>query len=165
LITTGSTQGIETTMTTPVELVGAVLTLCVAVIAGTAAHELAHGLALRFGGVPYTIRWRPRHGRGRLSPSSALAAVTPQAGATATATTHRLAALAPLALATPFVLVLVGLVPDPFQHAPLPVQAALVGWLGCAIPSPQDFAVVWHAERALENAHADEGASEPVESP
>jgi hypothetical protein len=35
-----------------------------------------------------------------------------------------------------------------FATGSLAAQLALVGWLACAIPSPQDFSVVWYAHRA-----------------
>jgi hypothetical protein len=54
----------------------------------------------------------------------------------------------PLTLALAFVLVPFGVVPDPFATGGLAAQLAVVGWLACAIPSPQDFSVVWYAHRA-----------------
>ncbi|AQL41525.1 hypothetical protein BV210_01815 [Halorientalis sp. IM1011] len=141
---------------TPVELVGAALALCASVAAGTVAHEVSHALVLRASGHSCVIRWRPDRDDGRLRPRSALASVTPRVGSTSSPTAFRLAALAPLVLALPLALALLGVVPDPFQHAPVPVQAALVGWLGCALPSPQDFAVVWYADRAIAQATPDD---------
>jgi len=62
----------------------------------------------------------------------------------------RAASLAPLALATPLAAVLVGAVPDPFAGGSLYLQLVVVGWLACSLPSPQDFSLVWHANRVLE---------------
>jgi hypothetical protein len=150
---------------TPVELVGAALALCASVAVGTVAHEVSHALALRASGLACDIRWRPDRDGGRFGPGRTLASVMPRVESTASPTAFRLAALAPLGLALPLALALLGVVPDPFRHAPIPVQAALVGWLGCALPSPQDFAVVWYAERALAQATAEEDvAGEPGES-
>ena len=52
-------------------------------------------------------------------------------------------------LVVPFALVPLGVVPDPFALGNPVVAAAAIGWAGCALPSPQDFALVWYPERAL----------------
>lgn len=144
-------------MSTPEALLAAALALCVSVAAGTIAHELSHALALRAAGHRSEIQLRPERRDGRHRLRKAWATVTPQIDASASPTAIRLAALAPLALATPLALVLAGLAPDPFRGGPLWTQAALIGWLGCALPSPRDFAVVWYAHRALATETDDEG--------
>lgn len=150
---------------TPVELIVAALALSGSVAVGTAAHELSHSIALWAGGYRCEIRWWPNRGRGWLRPRSAFASVTPQVDGTASPMALRCAALAPLTLATPLALALAGLLPDPYESGPLAVQAALIGWLGCALPSPQDFAVVWYADRALARASAGgDGAGQSADS-
>jgi hypothetical protein len=137
----------------PAVLLGAGFALVVAVVAGTVAHELAHALVLRTLGVPYRIEWLPdreeagmfRAGlRGRwatVNPCNVPRGLSPWR--------LRVAALAPLGLATPLALALLGVLPDPFQTGNPYAGAAAIGWLACALPSPQDFSVVWYAERAI----------------
>jgi len=122
----------------------AALALVGCVVVGTVVHELAHVTVLSLLGVPYDVRVfrRDDAGSGRLS--GALVSVVPDHTTDRTAGL-RVAALMPLALAVPLLLVPLGVVPDPFVTGDLPAQLALVGWLACAIPSPQDFSVVWYA--------------------
>jgi len=138
---------------TPIELVVAGLTLAGSVAAGTVAHELSHALSLGLFGHGYEVRFHPaRTGAdGRLS--GALATVVPDQPDTADGTAAlRLSALMPLTLAAPLTLVPLGVVPDPFATGNLAAQLALVGWLACALPSPQDFSVAWYAERLLDES-------------
>lgn len=137
---------------TPLELLGAAAALCCAVAVGTVCHELSHAIALRAAGVPCEIEFLPDRG------DAPLRAGLPGAGATVTPThlpddvspDHlRIAALTPLFLAAPFALVLAGAAPDPFAVGSLPLEAAAVGWLACALPSPQDFSLVWYPEAAI----------------
>jgi len=137
---------------TPVELVAAGVVLVVTVVAGTVVHELSHAVALQALRVPCTVvafpdsgkagflggvtgRWatvRPTANRDRLSPWRL-----------------RVAALTPVCLLAPFVLVGAGVAPDPLATGNPPVVAATAGWVGCALPSPADFALVWTPEQAL----------------
>lgn len=138
---------------TPLELAAACLGLGVSVLAGTVAHELSHAAMLKLVGVPYDFRWLPGRtdddAKTRLS--GALASVVPRQDVERDAATGlRVAALMPFVLALPLLAVPFGVVPDPFSTGHLPVQMAVVGWLGCSLPSPQDFSVAFHAERALE---------------
>lgn len=66
----------------------------------------------------------------------------------------RVAALSPLALAVPLGAVAVGAVPDPFAGGHLLARLGLVGWLACALPSPSDFSVAFHAEQPVEDGGA-----------
>lgn len=68
------------------------------------------------------------------------------------------AALMPLCLAFPLALIPFGVLPDPFVSGELGPKLALIAWIGCSIPSPQDFSVAWYPEMALATARA--GASE-----
>ena len=139
----------------PEELLGAGLVLVTALVAGTVAHELSHAVALRAFGVPYVMEWLPnRHDAGlvRASISGGWATVRPKnIPRELPSWSLRVAALMPLLLATPLALVGLGAVPDPSQAASAYPMAATVGWLACAIPSPQDFSLVWYAERAIAN--------------
>lgn len=134
-------------------MVAAVPLLVAAVAAGTVVHELLHASALRAFGVPYRIEWLPGHdGTGLLEASLYVkwAAVTPRSFPDdLSAWRLRVAALAPIALATPFVLIATGLLPDPFATDAVLLKVVAIAVMACAIPSPQDFSLFWHAERAL----------------
>lgn len=141
-------------------MVGAGGVLLAAVVLGTIAHELSHAAALRTFAVPYVIEWLPARtdvGPLRASIVGGWARVRPRRLPPALSPWElRVAALAPLLLATPLVLVPLGVVPDPFETGNSYLIAATLGWTACAIPSPQDFSLVWHAERALVRGLTDE---------
>lgn len=135
----------------PIQLLAAVTALLLSVAVGLLVHELAHAAALRASGVPCDVEWFPGSG-GLLGGGVAgrWATVTPRAVPEGLAPWRlRVASMMPLVLALPFVAVLAGVVPDPLATAGLPLKLALVGWLACSLPSPQDFSVLFHAERAL----------------
>lgn len=145
---------------TPVELGLAGLVLAVAVGIGTVVHELSHALVLRAFAIPHDLEWLPdsdRQGMLAVGISGRLAAVTPRAPAPELPPWGlRVAALAPLALALPLALVPLGVLPDPVAAGNVYLIAATIGWLACALPSPQDFSLVWYAERAIaEHAERD----------
>lgn len=127
--------------------------LLLALGVGTVAHESAHALVLWVLGVPFDVRWLPD--RRETSPAGAgfpgrWATVTPRSlPADVPPWGLRVAALAPLAMATPMALVLVGVLPDPVQTGSPPLAAAAVAWFACALPSPRDFSLFWHAEGAV----------------
>lgn len=134
-------------------LFGAGVVLVGTVAVGLVAHELTHALALYSLGVPYEIQWLPggeqSEGRSRRF-SGTLAVVTPSQIPTAVPTRGiQLSALAPLLLTLPLLLVLSGVLPlAPPTDNPY-VTALTVAWLGCSLPSPQDFSVFWYAEDAV----------------
>lgn len=126
--------------------------LVVGVVAGLVAHEWAHAVALRAAGIDYVVEVFPdRDGtvRGLLA-SCPWAQVRPLPTERDPAWALRFAALAPIVLALPVAALTVA------DHAPtgdVPVLTALViGWLACAIPSPQDFSVAFYAHALLETA-------------
>lgn len=125
-------------------------------VVGVVAHELSHALALRLAGVSYTVELLPgREDRGNLSAGigSPLARVRPtRLPDDLSPWSIRGAALMPFVLSAPLGLVLAGVVPDPFAAGALVPQLALVIWIGCSIPSPQDFSVAWYPRRAMEIA-------------
>lgn len=138
---------------TPVELGLAGLVLAVAVGTGTVAHELSHALILRALAIPHDLEWLPDSDEVSVlavGVSGRLAAVTPRAPAPDLPPWGlRVAALAPLTLALPLALVPLGILPDPVASGNIYLIAATIGWLACALPSPQDFSLVWYAERAI----------------
>lgn len=135
------------------QLLGVAAVLGASVGAGIVAHELAHAAALRLFGVGFEVAWLPgRDETGLLRSLFAgkLAAVTPRADPDARPTLAlRAAAMAPLLLVAPLALVPLGVLPDPFLAEDPYLAAAVVGWMACGLPSPQDFSVLWHAEDAL----------------
>lgn len=144
-----------------VNVAGAVVALSVTVLLGIAVHELSHVLALRLAGVRCRVTVLPGredagpHGPGADAPG-AWATVTPTAVPDGLPLWRlRAAAMAPLCLLAPFALVAVGVFPDPFAGS-LPLRAAAVGWLGCALPSPSDFSLLWYPGRALDDFRADD---------
>lgn len=133
---------------------GALLVGTVAV--GVAAHELSHVLALRLAGVPCSLEVFPNRGDAEQFSTGIgepLARVRPTRPPAGISPWHlRVAALMPLCLACPLALVLLGIVPDPFASGAPGPKVALVVWLACSLPSPQDFSLAWYPERALETA-------------
>lgn len=137
----------------PLSIGGAVGALLLALCLGTVAHEYTHALALRAFGIEYRIDWLgEREGFGRLRTGilGPWASVTPQLSDDSSVMGLRIAGLMPLTLTFPFVLVGVGVVPDPLATGSPYVIAAAVAWLGCALPSPQDFSTVWYAHRLVD---------------
>ncbi|ELY66183.1 hypothetical protein [Natronococcus jeotgali] len=133
------------------ELLVVCVVLAVTLAFGLLAHEWAHTFVLRFGAVEYTISYLPNRGGGLLGSlrSRPWAVVRPHPTGTEPPWILRAAALAPLALAVPAL----GLVATGYAtEGPPVVTAATVGWLACAIPSPRDFSVAFHAHRALRDS-------------
>lgn len=125
------------------------LGLAIAVVLGLVAHELAHALVLRLARVEHTVAVLPGRGDGAMwgLASGPIAVVEPRPTGRESALALRTAALAPLLLAVPvFALGVSGALPPDHPIA----TAVAIGWLACAIPSPQDFSVAVHADRALE---------------
>ncbi|MFC4542037.1 hypothetical protein ACFO5R_08870 [Halosolutus amylolyticus] len=136
---------------TDVAVVGCILAL--AVVAGLVAHEWSHALVLRLAGVDYDVIYFPGRTDGVLGllASCPWAVVRPRPAGSEPPWPFRLAALAPFLLAVP----VFGLGVSGYVTAETPIVAAgAIGWLACAIPSPQDFAVVFHAHRVLETESA-----------
>lgn len=138
-----------------VELLGAGIVLLGTIVIGLILHELAHAIILHILGVPYEIRWFPerqqsRHILGRRD--EAWASVAPcQIPAWAPTWGIQLSAIAPLLLTVPFLLIVVGVHPNSSVANSPYFLAWAAGWLGCALPSPQDFSVFWHADTVISN--------------
>ena len=132
-------------------LAGGALLLTLAI--GIVVHEFSHALVLRALGVPFDVEWLPDRDRTDAIGASAFgrwASVTPRTlPPDISPWGLRAAALAPLALAAPMALITLGVLPDPIQTGNSPLVAATLAWFGCALPSPQDFSLVWHAEAAI----------------
>jgi hypothetical protein len=122
--------------------------LAFAVAAGLVAHEWAHALVLRLAAIEYTISYAPnrRPGVFGLFRSCPWAVVNPHPTGTEPPWVLRAAALAPLALAVPILGVLATGASTPGSTT---TTVALIGWLACTIPSPQDFSVAFYAHTAL----------------
>ncbi len=130
------------------DVIAAGCVLICAVAAGLVTHELSHALVLRSAGVDADIVFLPERRDGLL----ALLASCPWAVVHPTPTPHhppwvfRLAALAPLSLLVP--LIALQFAGRLATETPIGI-AMTIGWLACAIPSPQDFSVAFYAERLL----------------
>ena len=137
-----------------IELAGAAGVLLATLLLGLVAHELAHAAVLRALGVPFDVEIFPE-GEDEVATGlgvhRAWATVTPRSiPRNVSPGGLRLAALAPFVLATPLVLVLAGVLPDPLAAENVFLSAATVAWFGCALPSPRDFSLFWHAEETID---------------
>ncbi|WP_135829191.1 hypothetical protein [Halorussus halobius] len=142
------------------------LTFVATLAAGICAHELCHVVPLSFTNAEYTVSVLPRAGvaaRGASAPTDWPALKHVLAGSLVRVEVTRLpratpewllraAALAPLALAVPFALVAAGLAPNPFATGDSVATVALVTVTACALPSPADWAVVWHGSDLYSSA-------------
>ena len=135
---------------TPIEISAAVVVLALAVSAGLVTHELAHGAVLRAAGVPHDIHWFPgREGSVfRAGLRGKWAAVEPQPVGETPSWTVRVSSMMPLVMLVPLALVPTGVVGNPFATGGV-ARFAVLGWMACALPSPQDFSVLWYADEAL----------------
>nr|WP_241431465.1 hypothetical protein [Natrialba hulunbeirensis] len=128
--------------------------LAIAVAVGLLAHEWMHAVVLRVARIDYNLTYFPGSGAGfaGVLAGRPWAVVHPRPRGHEPAWILRVAALAPLSLAVPVFAVGAGFV----SPVPVPVDidttiatAFAIGWLACAIPSPQDFSVAFYAHRAL----------------
>ena len=133
------------------------LALFFGVVVGVAVHEIVHAFALRTFGVPCSVAL-PTEGTSSVG--------LPIGGAIATVTIDelpadvepwqlRVAAMMPLVLAIPFFVVAVGAGPSTSGVTSSVPGMIAVGMLGCAIPSPADFAIAWRPESVLISARND----------
>lgn len=137
-----------------IHLAGAVVVFLVMLGVGTVAHELAHATVLRALDIPYELEWFPdSDGQANLNGGllGAWATVTPQSlSRDVPAWGLQLSAIAPLALTAPVFLMIVGVIPDPLASGNVIYVTLVLAWLGCALPSPQDFSLFWHADQVIE---------------
>lgn len=125
-------------------LVAAALALLGAVALGVVVHEALHLAVLRAAGVRCELQLDGSGGH-LAGFGGALAAVRLRS-VPAAPLTLRVASLAPLALLLPVLSIPAGVVPDPFATGNVVAQGAVVGWFACALPSPADFSIAFHAE-------------------
>jgi hypothetical protein len=139
-------------------LISAGVVLVGTAVVGIVVHELSHAIALRLAGVSYRLEFLPeRSDSAGVLPNlrGPLARVRPTSLPDDLSPWHvRLAALMPLSLAVPIGLVVTGVIPDPFALGDPVLQAATIAWLGCALPSPRDFSLLWYPREAIAN-HCD----------
>lgn len=150
-------------MVTEIALI--VVALALGVSSGLLAHEWAHAAVLHYFGIGYAVTVFPdRRGHPlRWLARQPWAVVHPQPSTDADGWALKGASLAPLLLAVPpFALGLLGYGPTGAQPVP---TAFAIGWLACAIPSPQDFAVAFHADRALATRQPSEPRDAGVVTP
>ncbi|NEU59052.1 hypothetical protein [Halorussus sp. MSC15.2] len=132
---------------------GAVLLATLAV--GICVHELLHVAPLSFTDAEYTVSVLPDTDADSTSPigwgvlPNALTGGLVRVEVTDVPTETpdwvlRVAALLPVLLALPLVLVAAGVLPDPVAADDHLGTVALVALTGCGLPSPADWAVVWH---------------------
>lgn len=131
------------------DVVAAGPVLALAVVVGLAAHEWTHALVLRLAGIDHTISYLPGRTDGVIGLLTCCpwAVVEPRPTGREPAVHLRAAALAPILLAVPvFAAGFGGAIP---VDSPI-AMAVAIGWLACAVPSPQDFSVVFYAHCLLE---------------
>lgn len=138
----------------PLSVVAGGVVLGGTVAAGVVGHELSHALGLWLAGVPCRVEWLPgRRGatlRERLRGPPAR--VTPTRLPDDLAPWRlRVAAMMPLCLVVPVVAAVAWGI-DPLAAGPRPLALATVAWVGCALPSPRDFSVLWYPDRAAREA-------------
>lgn len=134
------------------DLAFAGLALLAVVTLGTIVHELLHASVLQAAGVPYDMQWLADASGGTLGSGllGTWAAVELRAvPEDLPPWTLRVASLAPLVLAAPLLAIPAGVVADPFAGENVVHQAVVLGWMACALPSPADFSLVWHAEQLV----------------
>ena len=118
-----------------------------AVACGLVVHEWSHALVLRLANVEYSLEYFPdRSGGVTALASTRWAVVRPRPTGREPAWVLRVAALMPLSLAVPVFGFGAG---GYLSGDDLVVTLAAIGWLACAIPSPQDFSVAFYAHRIL----------------
>ncbi|OAQ52544.1 hypothetical protein HTG_13045 [Natrinema mahii] len=132
--------------------------LAIAIAVGLVAHEWSHAAVLRLARVEYAVSYFPGRADGLLAlvTTRPWAAVHPRPTGTEPPWALRLAALAPALLAVP--VFGLGLTGHLTAETPV-VAAAAIGWLACALPSPQDFSVAFHAGRLLERSRERTGTA------
>ena len=137
-------------------MISALLVLGISVVVGTIVHELSHAVALRSFDIPHVVRWFPdRDESGSLSMGlrGRWAMVTyGSVPASVDPWKLQVAAMMPLTMTVPVIVVYQGLIPMGAIDGNLMVSFAIIGWLACAIPSPADFAIFWHPEESIDKA-------------
>lgn len=125
----------------------AVTTLLVTLVVGILTHELLHAIALRSAGVDCSLRFLPdteaETGLEALATGAWASVGIDAVPRTCTTWRLRVAALAPLAMLVPVGCYAVFLGQGHLVGSQIETLA-IIAWMGCALPSPADFAIVWH---------------------
>lgn len=120
---------------------------------GICVHELLHLVPLSFTDTSYTVTVLPTDDAasptGWAALQNALTSGLVRVEVTRVPATTpdwvlRVAALLPLALSLPLLLVAAGVLPNPLAADDHVAAVALVGLTACGLPSPADWAVAWH---------------------
>lgn len=122
------------------------------IVLGVVSHELLHVLVLRLSGAACTVEVLPDGGDDRhlvAGLGGPLVHVDIEQSEDVSPRHLRIAALVPFALAFPLVLIVAGVLPNPFLTGSTGGKLMLIGWVACSIPSPQDFSLAWYPARAL----------------
>lgn len=133
------------------------LALCVVLLTtlalGISVHELLHLVPLHFVNASYTVTLLPTDEdatpTGWTTLQSALTTSLVRVEVTHVPPTTpvwvvRVAALLPLVLALPLLLVAAGVLPNPLASGDHAAALALITLTGCGLPSPADWTAVWH---------------------
>jgi hypothetical protein len=59
-------------------------------------------------------------------------------------------AIAPVVLTVPVIFMGLGILPSALAGGTILYLTTTLAWLGCALPSPQDFSLFWYAGEVLE---------------
>lgn len=131
--------------------------LVAGVATGLLAHEWSHAAVLRAADVEYDVEFFPDRGGGLLAllASCPWAQVRPAPASGDPPWVLRGAALAPASLALP--VLALGLTGHLTASEWPALSAFAIGWLACAVPSPQDFSVAFYAHVLLDDATRDDG--------
>lgn len=143
--------------TSLLELLSVGFVLLATVAVGTVIHELSHAAALRAFAIPFEVTGGSSGDGGTRHGFGTLASVRPLGTSQRLSPVGlRVAAGMPLLMLAPLGLILGGLVPDPVASGDTLGTAVVVGWLATALPSPQDWSVLFHADRAIARQQASE---------
>lgn len=132
-----------------------VIAIGAGVVSGLLAHEGLHAAVLRLAGVEYDVEFAVGlRARSVTRTDRPWAAVRPVRPVQTAPGILRIAALAPLLLLVPAWLALHVETQAP-AFVDLLLTGAALGWLACALPSPNDFSVAFYAHRLVDGSTAD----------
>jgi hypothetical protein len=130
--------------------------LLATVVVGICVHELLHLVPLYLVDADYSITVLPNDDAGGPTAWTTLQSALTK-GLVRVEIAHvrpstpdwvlRVAAILPLALALPLLLIGVGVVPDPLATDDHLAAVVFIALTGCGLPSPADWSVVWHGSK------------------
>ena len=122
---------------------------------GIIAHEFAHAAVLFLFEIEYEVEWLPDRTDTDLLRAGLFgswATVTPVSiPPNVPAWGIRAAAVAPAILAVPALGIAAGLPPYSLWSTHPTIGIAAIAFMACAIPSPSDFSLFWHANDVVED--------------